>query len=182
MSKLSSAEIARLTATITGGGYKRAKNHDAAEKRFLNVAAEAGIEGAAILAADDPRRALAGARDARPPAAQTHEEKPSAMARIRENVANAKTAAHPDGPKRTDWKALEAAARAGALPPPPDFSAPTHARFRAKLAELVRMAEADDVEGLRAAEINPVSTSPRAMARYRDFCVIAIEARVERAS
>lgn len=73
--------------------------------------------------------------------------------------------------------AIEEAARQGQLPSPPDFSAATHARFRAKLAKLVEMVEAGDVEGLKGFAINPVSTSPRAMARYRDLAVIALEAR-----
>jgi hypothetical protein len=68
-------------------------------------------------------------------------------------------------------------AQAGALPAAPDFSKPTHARFRAKLAKLVALAEAGDVESLKAIEINPVSTSPKAMVRYRDLAIIAIEAR-----
>ena len=68
-------------------------------------------------------------------------------------------------------------AQAGALPAAPDFSKPTHARFRAKLAKLVALAEAGDVESLKAIAINPVSTSPKAMARYRDLAIIAIEAR-----
>ena len=67
----------------------------------------------------------------------------------------------------------------GALPQAPDFSKPTHARFRAKLAQIVALAEAGDIEGLRAFEINPVSSSPKAMARYRDLCVIAITARAQ---
>ncbi len=71
----------------------------------------------------------------------------------------------------------EADARAGKLPEPPDFSAETHKRFRAKLARLVELAKAGDIEGLKAIKINPVSTSPKAMARYRDLCIIALEAR-----
>ncbi len=73
--------------------------------------------------------------------------------------------------------AIEAAAREGKLPEPPDFSAPTHARFRNKLARLVELAKIGDIEGLKAVQINPASTSPKAMARYRDLCVIALEAR-----
>jgi hypothetical protein len=65
----------------------------------------------------------------------------------------------------------------GALPPAPDFSKPTHVRFRAKLAQIVALAKAGDIAGLQAFEINPVSSSPNAMARYRDLCVIAITAR-----
>jgi len=70
-------------------------------------------------------------------------------------------------------------AQTGALPQAPDFSKPTHARFRAKLAQIVALAEAGDIAGLQACEINPVSSSPKAMARYRDLCVIAITSRAE---
>ena len=68
-------------------------------------------------------------------------------------------------------------AQTGALPQAPDFSKPTHARFRAKLAQIVALAEVGDIAALQAFEINPVSSSPKAMARYRDLCVIAIAAR-----
>ena len=70
-------------------------------------------------------------------------------------------------------------AQSGTLPTAPDFSKPTHARFRAKLAQIVALAEAGDIEALIAFEINPVSSSPKAMARYRDLCVIAINARAQ---
>jgi len=70
-------------------------------------------------------------------------------------------------------------AQTGALPTAPDFSKPTHARFRAKLAQIVALAEAGDIAGLQAFEINPVSSSPKAMARYRDLSVIAITARAQ---
>ena len=48
------------------------------------------------------------------------------------------------------------------------------------LAKLVSLAEAGGIEGLKAIEINPVSTSPKAMARYRDLAAMAIEARERR--
>jgi hypothetical protein len=70
-------------------------------------------------------------------------------------------------------------AQSGALPQAPDFSKPTHARFRAKLAQIVALAAAGDIAALLAFEINPVSSSPKAMARYRDLCVIAITARAQ---
>ena len=70
-------------------------------------------------------------------------------------------------------------AQTGALPTAPDFSKPTHARFRAKLAQIVALAEAGDIAALQAFEINPISSSPKAMARYRDLCVIAILARTQ---
>ena len=44
-------------------------------------------------------------------------------------------------------------------------------------AQIVVLAEAGDIAALQAFEINPVSSSPKAIARYRDLCVIAIAAR-----
>jgi hypothetical protein len=76
--------------------------------------------------------------------------------------------------------AIEAAAREGKLPEPPDFSAETHKRFRNRLANVVELAKAGDLKGLRTLEINPVSSSPKAIARYRDLCVIALEAHATR--
>jgi hypothetical protein len=92
-------------------------------------------------------------------------------------IAQANAASWPSGPKPGKRKAIIEQAQAGALPAAPNFSKPTHARFRAKLAKLVALAEAGDVEALKAIEINPVSTSPKAMARYRDLAIMAIEAR-----
>ncbi len=92
-------------------------------------------------------------------------------------IAQTNAASWPSGPKTGKRKAIIEQAQAGALPAAPDFSKPTHARFRAKLAKLVALADAGDVEGLKAIEINPVSTSPKAMARYRDLAIMAIEAR-----
>jgi hypothetical protein len=86
-------------------------------------------------------------------------------------------AAAPSAPGRRRDADIEAKARQGELPPPPDFSAPTHARFRSKLAALVELAGKADATGLRAIAINPVSSSPRALARYRDLAVLAKEAR-----
>jgi hypothetical protein len=69
---------------------------------------------------------------------------------------------------------LEAAQR-GELPAVPDFSAETHRRYRNKLAGIVALAEAGNIEGLKAVVINPISSSPKAMLKYRDLCVIALE-------
>jgi hypothetical protein len=73
--------------------------------------------------------------------------------------------------------AVLADAQAGKLPPPPDFTAPTHARYRDAAKALVEMAKAGDIEGLKAVVIKPYSSSPKAMAKYRDLAVIALEAR-----
>lgn len=73
--------------------------------------------------------------------------------------------------------AVLAAAQPGKLPPPPDFSAPSHARYRDAAKALVDMAKAGDIKGLEALEIKTYSSSPKAMAKYRDLAVIALEAR-----
>jgi hypothetical protein len=115
---------------------------------------------------------------------------PAAMvAQARDGAAAPKAAAAPepapekgDRPTRAEKPvgkraAILAAAQAGTIPIAPDFSAPTHARFRKKLAEVVAMVEAGNIEGLKAFTINPVSSSPKAIARYRDLAVIALEAK-----
>jgi hypothetical protein len=95
----------------------------------------------------------------------------------------ADSAEHSAAPKRLLGKRaqIEADARAGKLPEPPDFSAETHKRFRNKLANVVELANAGDLNGLRSFEINPVSSSPKAIARYRDLCIVALEARQQAA-
>ena len=98
-------------------------------------------------------------------------------AAITRPASASKPTAEPNPQRRRRDADLEAKARQGELPPPPDFSAPTHARFRAKLEGLVALAERGDAEALRAVTINPVSSSPKALARYRDLCITALEAR-----
>ena len=90
-------------------------------------------------------------------------------------LADRKTAAKAEKPlgKRA---AILAAAQAGILPTPPDFTAETHKRFRGKLADLVALAAAGDVAGLKAYAINPISSSPKALDRYRNLCVMALGA------
>lgn len=74
-------------------------------------------------------------------------------------------------------KELFSSAAAGHIPSAPDFSAETHKRFRPRLAALVAMVEAGDVAGLKAYPINPISSSPKALDRYRNAAVTALEAR-----
>jgi hypothetical protein len=127
------------------------------------------VTNAMLSSMEDPMKSKAKrspAKRAANPAASKKARKPQAK---REPV-----------PKRSLGKraAIEAAARDGKLPEPPDFSAETHKRFRNKLVSVVELAKAGDLKGLRAFEINPVSSSPKAIARYRDLCVIALEAKV----
>lgn len=105
----------------------------------------------------------------------TEGEVPSDGAPVQEQVEAEKPVQRRRAPSRR--AAVQEAAERGELPAPPDFTAPTHARWRGRLAELVEMVNAGDVDGLRAASIPTYSRSPRAMARYRDLAVIALEAR-----
>ena len=137
-----------------------------------------GRFGWRALAAEPVASAARDAEEA-PPAdeAQIEAEAEEAVA----GIAGPAPAARPATAKVGKRQAVIIQAQGGVLPQPPDFSKPTHARFRAKLAKLVELVEAGDAEGLRAIAINPVSTSPKAMARYRDLAIIAIEARTRSA-
>lgn len=79
--------------------------------------------------------------------------------------------------QRASTAALEEAAKLGTIPPAPDFSAPTHARFRGKLAEVIALIAAEDIAGLESIKINPISSSPKALDRYRNLALIALRAR-----
>jgi hypothetical protein len=85
-------------------------------------------------------------------------------------------AALKSGARHTEARLMEVAA-AGIMPPAPDFSAETHRRFRKRLSEVEALAKAGDLKGLRAYAINPVSSSPRAIDRYRRAAIAALEAR-----
>ncbi|MDX0299581.1 hypothetical protein GOL31_02760 [Sinorhizobium medicae] len=103
---------------------------------------------------------------------------PKAAKPAKEKPAKApKAAAAPAAEKALGKRAQIAAdAEAGIIPAKPDFSAPTHARFRKKLDEIVALVEKGDVKALKAFPINPVSSSPKAMDKYRNLAVIALEA------
>jgi hypothetical protein len=88
----------------------------------------------------------------------------------------AQTAANGKAPKVGKRAQIEADAKAGKLPTTPDFSAKTHERFRGKLAEVVKLAKAGDVKALKAFKVNPISSSPKAIDRYRNLAVMALEA------
>lgn len=72
MTKLTTAQITELTAALTNQPVGKANTKDAAVKRFLKATAQAGIDGEAILAADEP---LAAMMDALKPAAPKPAEK-----------------------------------------------------------------------------------------------------------
>lgn len=198
---LSTTEICALTAAVKGEtGIKRANSKDAAAKRFITVATDAGIKDAlSILQAPtfDEAKAMLPLTI---PASLSHEAHAQIKAAARQvadkivanrakrvldavpqaaidtevAAANARIAKQATGKRAA---ILEAAQR-GELPSPPDFSAATHARFRNKLGELVKLVEAGDIAALKAFPINPISSSPRAMDKYRNLAVTALEARM----
>lgn len=77
---------------------------------------------------------------------------------------------------------IEADAQAGKLPKAPDFSADTHKRWRKALGEVEALIKARDLKGLRAYPINPVSSSRKALDRYRNLAVLALEAKAGKAA
>ncbi len=194
---LSAVQINRLAQRLSEAPLGRSASVAAAAERFERLlAARIGADRApkavkAILTAPGLETAagrLAAELDACEPDAPAEpapivDPAPDAVAAPTVEAIEAKSepAAAPSAPRRRRDADVEAKARQGELPPPPDFSAPTHARFRAKLAALVELAGKADATGLRAIQINPVSSSPKALARYRDLAVLAIEAQEGRA-
>ncbi|WP_295080149.1 hypothetical protein [Tabrizicola sp.] len=190
---LSAVQINRLAQRLSDAPLGRSASVAAAAERFERLlAAKIGADRApkaikAILTAPGLETAagrLAAELDACEPDAPAEPAPPRFAPEPAQEpapIGEAEPAAAPSAPRRRRDADLEAKARQGELPPPPDFSAPTHARFRSKLAELVELAEKADATGLRAIAINPVSSSPKALARYRDLAVLAIEAREGRA-
>lgn len=98
-------------------------------------------------------------------------------ATARKPIAKTPTPAKEGTRSRYDWAGAEELAAKGKMPPPLDFSAPTHARFRDALAEVVKAAKGKDAKTLAAIKINPVSSSPKALDRYRELCLKALKAK-----
>lgn len=191
---LSAVQINRLAQRLSEAPLGRSASVAAAAERFERLlAAKIGTDRApkaikAILTAPGFETAegrLVAEIDTCEPDAPAEPAPPPASPAPETTIAPApiaetEPAIAPSARRRRDAD-IEAKARQGELPPTPDFSAPTHARFRAKLAALVDLAGKADATGLRAIPINPVSSSPKALARYRDLAVLAIEARDGRA-
>lgn len=79
---------------------------------------------------------------------------------------------------RYDWTGAEEAAKNGTMPKVPDFSADTHTRFRPSLAEVEKMAKAKDLDGLRKFRWKgALTSSPKAIMRYRAICMTALQAK-----
>lgn len=205
MTNLTALEIAKLSALLTGGGYKRSNTKEAAVARFLKLAAEKGIADAAKFLSgeydfDTAHHVLfelikgghASIPEVKADASLTEElsagnARKAALA-VAEQAAPAPAAKPAKAPKaaksdkapgkRAAAKAeAEAAAMRGELPKAPDFSAPTHKAWVKKLAAIVAMVEAGDIAGLKAEGTEPKSSSRMQLCRYRDLAIMALEAR-----
>jgi hypothetical protein len=73
--------------------------------------------------------------------------------------------------------ALYIEAAKGVMPTPPDFSKPSYAPDRKRLAELAALAEAGDVAALRGYWIKTYYTAAIEMDRFRHRAILALEAR-----
>lgn len=197
--KLGGMQIAALSAYLTGSTPTRSRDINAATRRFLSIAEVRGLDGSRYLAAPgfDEALALLKAdvtakkidRKAVIPADVTADQESARAAAVQARQKAEATKPQPPAPKAEKpakakpagkRAAREDAARAGKLPTPPDFSAGTHKPYRNRLAEVVAMVKAGDLAGLKALEIKTYSSSPKAIARYRDLAVLALEARASR--
>lgn len=186
--KLSAAQINRLAQRLSEAPLGRSASAAKAGERFERLlAAKIGAERTASAAKSilgAPGFETAEGRlvaEIEGDAPELASEPSPAVEPAPEEIADPapvpKAAPAPRTPRRRRDADLEARAREGELPAAPDFSAPTHARFRNRLGQITVLAEAGDIAGLRAVVINPVSSSPKAMLRYRDLCITALEAR-----
>jgi len=164
------------------GHNQESKTMDHEKKNYSNASNARRAAKAAGLSEFDVYKGTDGWYKIRAAAAKAAKAaKPTKIAKPRQMVDEsardsrklAKLTAGPPG-KRA---AVLAAAQAGKLPPPLDFSAPTHARYRDAAEELVALAKAGNIEVLKRLTFKTYSSSPKAMAKYRDLAVIALEAR-----
>lgn len=139
------------------------------------AAAKPSTEAAASAPAKSKESTVKTAT-AKKPAANKKAKSAKTSARKTSDSKAARSAARQPTGKRAE---AEAAAHAGKLPKAPDFSAETHARFRPLLKQAVEAAKAGEIRALKAIEVNPVSTSPKAIDRYRKLAIIALEAQAK---
>lgn len=83
--------------------------------------------------------------------------------------------------ERAEIYEARVAAANGKLPAEPDFSRPTHASYRNRLAAITAAIKAKDLKTLRADDTQPVSSSRVILCRYRDNAIAALEFRAKAA-
>lgn len=147
----------------------------------LNPKGAAKAAAAGRILGDIIAKAVPSAAPALKPKSQLPRVSPPAPAAAKAK-AQPRVKAAPVG-EYTDWREKPAyaeewkRAQSGKLPAAPDFSAPTHAGYRGKLAKLEALVKARDLKAVKAFEINPASPTRRALERYRQCAVAALEAK-----
>jgi hypothetical protein len=174
---------ATITAALRGNGKRPVGASSKGIKRGVQPSGKATAKDAAKPADADaakaPRAPRGQKRDKAIKAAVAKAAKPAKAPKAAKADKPAK-APKAAAPKALGLRAQRAAdAAAGKLPNAPDFSAETHKRYRAKLAELVALIASGDVAAVRAYPINVVGSSSKAMDTYRNLAVIALEAVVK---
>ncbi len=186
------ADAAIIEAATAFSVYLRIRPDQKIVEQFATLAA--AIKRADAIRADHPGRdvlvyALGDGRQI--PVKRQPTSKETTMPKTKTNTAKPKATkakakaiksepAKAKAPRPLGQRAqIEADAMAGKLPKPPDFTANTHARFRPKLDEVIALVKAGDVKALKAFKVNPVSSSPKAIVRYRDLAIMALEAKAQ---
>jgi hypothetical protein len=186
------AKMVAVTAEVETSRDALAKAHDqmakdgcpatALRKPGQKPKAPPLAKGAALPRSAPGRDLAVPAAKPQPPKTPQTRKEQEAMAKKMGLALDTKPVPKPGQRERAryDWNGHEAAAKKGTMPPKLDFSADTHTRFRPTLAEIEAAAKASDVKALKAIKINPVSSSPKAMIRWRDMCVAALGAKAKR--
>ncbi len=146
-------------------------------KARARIDAQTAKDAPAAVAAPKARRKAATPATARPAKAQPHFTRgvpvaPTPVPTPAQNMA---------GMSRANAELYLAAAE-GRMPTPPDFSKPSYAPDRKRLAELVALAEAGDAAGLRAYSVRVYYSAALELDRFRHRCIIALEARARQAA
>jgi hypothetical protein len=79
-----------------------------------------------------------------------------------------------------EWAHRKALAEEGIVPQMPDYSAPTHAAYRSRIAALRKLVDESDLEMLKRVRIVERSSTPESLAKYRDLAIHALTVQLEK--
>jgi hypothetical protein len=168
---------------------KRAAEYEQAAEHEKGAAAKAwDAEVADLVKPKAKREALQSVLKAEPPQTSSRANPVKARAALKAKppkgraapTSAPKIAQNGSAPKLGKRAAIEAAAQAGKLPPPPDLTAMTHKRWRGNLDDLVQLVKEKNVKALKRYVVKPGGSSHRAVDRYRRLSIIALEAKAAR--
>jgi hypothetical protein len=73
-----------------------------------------------------------------------------------------------------EWARRKTLAEQGIVPQMPDYSAPTHANYRGRIALIRKLVDEADLETLKAVTIVERASTPQSIAKYRDLAIHAL--------